>query len=123
MKAAKEGEDLYLLKCTKGMYQAERAQKDKWHNNFFRGGLVVEGFYNGQVDEKCDLYTLLDHKPPVMIYSHLIRAIRFLMEPISRLQNLFKLTIEVYETCIIACHLMILPKRMKASYACPPLPI
>ena len=97
VKAAEEGEDFYILKCSKGMYQVERAQKDKWHNKIVRGGLVVEGFYYGQMDGKCDTYSLLDHKPPVMVYSHLIRAIRFPMEPIYGLQNLFKLTTEVYE--------------------------
>ncbi len=100
VKAPKENEDFYLIKCTKMSYQTVRAQKDKWHNKIVRGGKVVEGFFYGQVEGKSDTYRLLDHTYPVMIYSHLVRAIHFLMEPIARSLGQFsqyKLSIEVYE--------------------------
>lgn len=80
VKEAEAKEDLYLLKCTRTLYQAGRSQKDKWHNKFVRGGKLVEGFYYGLLAKaKNDTYSLLDHTSPVMIYSHLVRAIRFPM--------------------------------------------
>ncbi len=97
VKAAEEKEDFYLLKCTRNMYQAERVQKDKWHNKIVKGGNLVEGFYYGQAEGKVDTYNLLHHTSPVMIYSHLVRAIRFPMEPTPGIQNEFKLPTEVYE--------------------------
>ena len=93
----KAAEDFYLLKCTKELYQTVRAQKDKWHNKIVRGGKLVEGFYYGQVEKKVNTYRLLDQTPVVMIYSHLVRAIHFLMEPIVGFPNQFKLSAEVYE--------------------------
>ena len=97
VKAAEAGQDFYLLKCTKKMYTAGKVQKDAWHNKIVRGGNVVEGLYYGQVEGKCDTYSLLSHKPLVMIYSHLVRAIRFPMEPITGFSNQFRLLTEVYE--------------------------
>ena len=97
VKAAEEGQDFYLLKCTKKMYQTVKAQKDAWHNKIVRGGKVVEGLYYGQVEGSFDTYSLLDHTPLVMIYSHLVRAIRFPMEPIPGCQNRFRLSTEIYE--------------------------
>lgn len=97
VKAAEANEDFYLLKCTKAMYQTMRTQTDKWHNRIVRGGIVVEGLYYGQNEGKVDTYTLLDQQAPVMIYSHLVRAIRFPMEPILGFHNQFRLSTEIYE--------------------------
>ena len=97
VKAAEAKEDFYLIKCTKKLYQTVRVQKDKWHNKIVRGGKVVEGFYYGQVEGKVDTYRLLDQSPVVMIYSHLVRAIRFPMEPIVGSPNHVRLSAEVYE--------------------------
>lgn len=97
VKAAEENEDFYLLKCTKTMFQAPRVLKDLWHNKIVKGGNIVEGLYYGLVEGKVDTYTLLNQKPPVMIYSHLVRAIRFPMEAIPSLHNHFKLSSEIYE--------------------------
>ena len=58
---------------------------------------MVEGLYYGQVDGKCDTKLLLDHTPPFMIYSHLVIGIQIPTESMSRLQNLFMLTSDVYE--------------------------
>ena len=95
VKAAEENEDFYLLKCTKTMFQAPRVLKDLWHNKIVRGGILVEGLYYALVEGKVDTYTLLE--PPVMIYSHLVRAIRFPMEVVPDLHNHFKLSSEIYE--------------------------
>ena len=95
VKAAEENEDFYLLKCTKTMFQAPRVLKDLWHNKIVRGGILVEGLYYALVEGKVDTYTLLE--PPVMIYSHLVRAIRFPMEAVPDLHNHFKLSSEIYE--------------------------
>ena len=59
--------------------------------------MVFEGLYYGQVDGKCDTCSLLDHTPPVLIYSHLERVIQILIKPMSGLQNLFMLIGNVYE--------------------------
>ena len=82
VKATKAKEDFYLIKCKKELYQMMRELKDKWHNKIVRGRQVFEGFYYGQVKGKVDTYRLFDPTPVVMIYSHLVRAIHFLMEPI-----------------------------------------
>ena len=50
-----------------------------------------------KVEGKVDTYRLLDKTPVVMIYSHLVRAIRFPMEPIVGFPNQLKLSAEVYE--------------------------
>ena len=42
-------------------------------------------------------YILLDHTTPVMIYSHLVRATRFPIEPMHECQNQFTISTEVYK--------------------------
>ena len=66
-------------------------------NNVSDNQSMVESLYYGQVEGKLHTFTQLDHLPPMMIDSHLLRAIRFPMMASLELPKKFNLSSEVYE--------------------------
>ena len=94
---SEEGWDLYILRCSKAKYKATKAQRDAWGNCVSAGSYVVEGYYYEKVVGEDDVYHLPVGKPLVMLPSHLIRSIKFQMDPLPKNVNWFTMSSEVYE--------------------------
>ena len=94
---SEEGWDFYILRCSKAKYKATKAQRDAWGNCVSAGSYVVEGYYYEKVVGEDDVYHLPARKPLVMLPSHLIRSIKFQMDPLPKNVNWFTMSSEVYE--------------------------
>ena len=68
--------DFYLLKCASIKERTTRDQRDGWGNNISKNTFIVKGHWYKYLQN--DLYELWDNRPLAFIYSHLIRAIKFL---------------------------------------------
>jgi hypothetical protein len=81
--------DYYILQCTKSKYKLTEAVEDEWGGIFSIGDVVVEGVYF-ELQSKlrnCHKYILLDERPKVIMYSHLVRSIRVKMSPESKVEQ------------------------------------
>lgn len=95
----------FILKCTKVKYTVEERLRDPWNEgNFFEPGFsVIAGTYYQQFSKSNNLYVLLDDMPPGIVESHLVRYLKFPMQPKRRI-NGDKPTFDVaYDVCLQAC--------------------
>lgn len=88
--ASEEGADFYILKCSKAKQLATKALRDAWENCVSARSYVVEGFYYEKFNGEDDVYYIPDGQPHVILASHLVRAIKFQIEPVPGWQNKFK---------------------------------
>ena len=107
--ASEEGWDFYILRCSKAKYKATKAQQDAWGNCVSVGSYAVEGYYYEKVVREDDVYHLLARKPLVRLPSHLIRSIKFQMDPLPKNVNWFTMSSEVYENIYNSMPLEIQP--------------
>ena len=75
-----EAIDFYILKCVVAKDLTTNEQIDAWGNKIEKHTYMVTGHWYKSL--QANLYELWDNKPAVFIYSHLIRAIKFPMEPV-----------------------------------------
>lgn len=98
---AEEGNDedayFYIIKCYSQKEKTTKAQKDAWGNCISARSYVVQGHFYAKVQNHDDLYHLLDNRPPILIYSHLVRALKFKIEPVQGEGNVFRLPDDVLE--------------------------
>ena len=87
--------DFYLLKCASIKERTMRDQRDGWGNNISKNTFIVKGHWYKYLQN--DLYELWDNRPLAFIYSHLIREIKFDMEPIEGTPRLYRLCNEAHE--------------------------
>ena len=69
--------------------------QDGWGNTIDRGSYFVTGMFYGVVDGRT--YTILKQKSPDLLYSHLARSIKIPIEEEESCNNLYKMSLEVYE--------------------------
>ncbi|KAI5055417.1 hypothetical protein GOP47_0028938 [Adiantum capillus-veneris] len=91
------GADFYVLKCTNTKRLAKTEEKDQWHNIIKKNLYVVEGLFYDKVNGRDDTYVLLDNKPTTLIYSHLVRCIRFSMSPREGECNVYDMSNDIFE--------------------------
>lgn len=92
-----EAVDFYILKCVVAKDLTTNEQIDAWGNKIEKHTYMVTGHWYKSL--QANLYELWDNKPVVFIYSHLIRAIKFPMEPVvlDGIGEVFELSNENHE--------------------------
>lgn len=88
--------DFYIVKCTTAIEEFHSDAEDDWGNIIGRGSYVVKGFYYCMINEKT--YEILDKKPKVFIYSHLVCAIKIPMIPHPCNSKLYTISLDVSES-------------------------
>lgn len=92
-----EALDFYILKCVVAKDLTTNEQIDAWGNKIEKHTYMVTGHWYKSL--QANLYELWDNKPVVFIYSHLIRAKKFPMEPVvlDGIGEVFELSNENHE--------------------------
>ncbi len=88
--------DFYIVKCTAAIEEFHSDAEDDWGSIIGRGSYAIKGFYYCMINEKT--YKLLDKKPEVFIYSHLVRAIKIPMIPHPSNSKLYTISLDVSES-------------------------
>ena len=90
-----EGSDFFFLKCTVPKKQATQNMVDVWGNFISTGTYFVEGLFYENLGD-C-LFKLLNDKPIAYMYSHLVRCVKIPMTPDCGMNNLYRISANVYE--------------------------
>ncbi len=72
---------LYLILCTKTFHKVRKTFTNHWGTSFDEGDDVVVGFYYHKWGNNHSSYVFLKDSHIVYVYSHLMRAVKFLMPP------------------------------------------
>lgn len=77
--------DYYLAQCTRPRFRVEEVETDGWGTPVTVDDMVVECLYFSVKSKlrDCHKYVLNEDQPKALIFSHLIRSVRFDMPPES----------------------------------------
>ena len=76
-----EGEDFWIIICTKVLHTVKAPFTDKWGTSFTEGDEVVAGKYFQKWGLADDSYVLLRNSHSVYMHACFVRAVKFVMPP------------------------------------------
>ncbi len=76
-----EGQNFWIVCCTKLLHTLTKPLKCKWGTNYFEGDEVVTWKYYKKWGNSKSFYVVLKDFNVVYLFSHVVKSLKFIMLP------------------------------------------